>query len=341
MPHLFYMNRYWMISSDDFPIFISLAAWIRFTFIGAVIITQIIWNQLFYQDIPFSRNYLAIYLISSISLLFLVILCESLLITRSFIGTLTDEYSRYHQVIDVLNIRYYLFQVQAVVAVLGIVTIIECQQHHIYHIDTYYYFSVLVGLNILYHCVDYIGVLIAYRFFSYPTNIFTRNKFDRSEFQQLWKLRCLNTCYVAKLLTCGLFGGRFGGATDIGEDVEAVASLITDLLHHEGLLDVVFTDIIAGMILVGHRQKMRMLSDASTHDIESSYRSSLYADQLRFDYEGTISKSNLGNSPETDAMVAEKLYKYCVYSCTIYSYMLRIYVSDVIPPDARHGVDSD
>jgi hypothetical protein len=58
---------------------------------------------------------------------------------------------------------------------------------------------------------------------------------------QIWETRCRYLCNTMRFLTCNLFGGG-----RIGEELESVARVLTAFFHHEGFLDVVASDVVAG-----------------------------------------------------------------------------------------------
>ena len=66
----------------------------------------------------------------------------------------------------------------------------------------------------------------------------------------MWASRCQIFCRVSQAVTCGLFGS-------VGnlQDIEAVAKVLTNFFHHNGFLDVVPSDAVAGILLVRLQQR--------------------------------------------------------------------------------------
>jgi hypothetical protein len=54
-----------------------------------------------------------------------------------------------------------------------------------------------------------------------------------------------------QLLTCNLFGGA-----GVGDDLATVGRVFSNFFHHEGFLDVVPSDVMAGFLLVRFQQKI-------------------------------------------------------------------------------------
>eukprot|EP01038_Epipyxis_sp_PR26KG_P009971 gene9971-13411_t len=68
--------------------------------------------------------------------------------------------------------------------------------------------------------------------------------------QSLWEKRCKILCKSVQICSCNLFGGN-----NIQDSFEEVARIFTKVFHHDGFLDVVPSDVVAGIILVRHEQK--------------------------------------------------------------------------------------
>ena len=70
---------------------------------------------------------------------------------------------------------------------------------------------------------------------------------------EVWERKCLFCCKTTSLLTCFLFGGHRIQRSDFGH----VGSAFTDFFDHGGFMDVVTSDILAGLILLLLVQKFR------------------------------------------------------------------------------------
>jgi sn1-specific diacylglycerol lipase len=73
--------------------------------------------------------------------------------------------------------------------------------------------------------------------------------------KELWQDRCRTGCRCLQLTTCNLFGGHH-----IGEDLEAVGEIFAQFFHHDGFLDVVPSDVVAGLVLVRLQQRAKVAS---------------------------------------------------------------------------------
>lgn len=71
-----------------------------------------------------------------------------------------------------------------------------------------------------------------------------------SESQKKWEKRCSSLCNCTRFFSCGIFGG-----SNISQDIEAVAKVLTSFFQHDGFLDVVPSDVLAGILLVRLQQR--------------------------------------------------------------------------------------
>ena len=73
---------------------------------------------------------------------------------------------------------------------------------------------------------------------------------EDADAEPVWLLRLSNLCALARCFSCTILGGK-----DVEEqDIEGAAKLFTLFFHHEGFLDVVPSDVLAGMLLVRVQQ---------------------------------------------------------------------------------------
>ena len=70
-----------------------------------------------------------------------------------------------------------------------------------------------------------------------------------SKNQKVWAKRCQAICSCTRFFSCGIFGGA-----NVTQDIDAVARVMTKLFHHDGFLDVVPSDVLAGILLVRLQQ---------------------------------------------------------------------------------------
>jgi sn1-specific diacylglycerol lipase len=86
-----------------------------------------------------------------------------------------------------------------------------------------------------------------------------KDKFTLDHSKELWHDRCRAGCRCLQLSTCNLFGGHH-----IGDDLEAVGEVFAQFFHHDGFLDVVPSDVVAGLVLVRLQQRAKVASLRST-----------------------------------------------------------------------------
>lgn len=256
----------------------------------------------------------------------MIAITEILLIRQSFKGSIVDNNARTMYITELLGIRVYLLICQVVFIILGIICIIESFKYELYsEVSGYHYLFLLTTLALFYHMIDICGLINFYLVFSFPLTSLTSNHVDRNQSVELWKVRCSKTCNLLKIITCNIFGGN-----NINEDLEAVAHVLTDLFHHDGLLDVVFTDIVAGIILVKLQQEKYfnnslMQSEVDYIDLESN--NPLFGEKVDIGIENI---DDVEENKQKSQRLLNTLSRYCVYSCSIYSYMLQLYVRKAV-----------
>ena len=88
--------------------------------------------------------------------------------------------------------------------------------------------------------------------------------------EEMWADRCASACHCMSVASCFLFGGReLTGQAEFGE----VARALADYLETRGVLDVVPSDIVTGMIVLQMIQRQR-LAIARSALLEQDRRSS-------------------------------------------------------------------
>lgn len=75
--------------------------------------------------------------------------------------------------------------------------------------------------------------------------------------EEMWAERCASFCQCLSWMSCFLFGGReLAGQAEFGD----VARALADYLEYRGVLDVVPSDIVTGLILVRSIQQERIMN---------------------------------------------------------------------------------
>jgi sn1-specific diacylglycerol lipase len=103
--------------------------------------------------------------------------------------------------------------------------------------------------------------------------LFSANKIDEDDRHQepkdqswalnTWENRCRRYTRHIQICSCNLFGG-----SNITEGFDEVAKVLTDFFHHDGFLDVVPSDVVAGIVLVRIEQRtVRRLVSVAEDDL--------------------------------------------------------------------------
>jgi hypothetical protein len=69
-----------------------------------------------------------------------------------------------------------------------------------------------------------------------------------------WENRCRSMVRIVRYCTCNIFGGN-----NVEEGFQQVARVLTTFFHHDGFLDVVASDIVAGIVLLRVEQRENRL----------------------------------------------------------------------------------
>eukprot|EP00903_Cladosiphon_okamuranus_P015368 g14194.t1 len=88
-------------------------------------------------------------------------------------------------------------------------------------------------------------------------------RFPSTEIEGQWKTRCHWLYRVVLFFTCGLFGGRGIRQTDFDQTFDRLARIMARIFHTEEYLDVVPSDIAAGIVLLYHKQRHQRQTGAS------------------------------------------------------------------------------
>lgn len=88
------------------------------------------------------------------------------------------------------------------------------------------------------------------------------NDYHHQNVERLWEQRCSLLCSCLGMSTCFLFGGRelSTGSSSSGQThYEAVARALSDFTESRGVLDIVPTDLAAGLLVLQRVQRQRVL----------------------------------------------------------------------------------
>jgi hypothetical protein len=202
---------------------------------------------------------LQVYLLLSILLFVLSVVVDGLIINASLKGSIIESDKRGNMG-NYLTMKVALTLVQLVCAAFGLAGIFlgssaDCNQ------DNYDYTMsrIFVGIVAISQVIDSTVLFCCCYCFqaSYskedhlsPEQIELR---DEHSIIQLWESRCQMMTRYIHLLCCNLFGGG-----NIEEGFDQVAKVLTTFFHHDGFLDVVASDVVAGFILVRVEQRYHL-----------------------------------------------------------------------------------
>jgi hypothetical protein len=188
-----------------------------------------------------------LYLSISVFLFLCSVICEYYIIQISIEGTLVENSNRDKKLEFYLFFHIGLSVLQLLAAIFGCLIIaahsyIPCKarlRESQNNIDL-----ILLSIVVISQLIDVFAscccclTLTAYRKdISKPVEIR-----DEVEVVRSWRNCCQTMCKSIQICTCNLFGG-----SNIGDDLEAVARLFTVFFHFEGFLDVVPSDVVAGL----------------------------------------------------------------------------------------------
>jgi len=267
MPHLVYLGRYWKLSGDEFVLPSACAACLRLFWICSLVaIISTIMNDLSSCG---DGWVILLYLFFSIVICFLAVVCEGLLVLASLKGSIVDSASR-SGLYKYLNFHIVLGVLQLCCAVIGVVIV---ARHDFPCSDAFSaaWDNVLLLAVVVSQLIDMFGLICCF-------SVFRAHNVNKGEYEdadvenpggytiedakQRWESRCKTGCKYLQLCTCNLFGGH-----GIGDELETVGALFANFFHHEGFLDVVPSDVAAGLVLVRLQQRARVyaLKNGSTN----------------------------------------------------------------------------
>ena len=158
----------------------------------------------------------------------LIAVSEGVIIQRSLHGKIMDyNNSRNNLIKDILDIRIYLLFCQVIFLILGLICFGESFYYTLWspRINRNIPLGICL-LCIIYHTLDVVFLVNFYFGLSFRSDDVHQYNINRIQSMELWKLRCIRTCNILKFLTCNLFGG-----SNIHEDLESVASVLTDFIN--------------------------------------------------------------------------------------------------------------
>lgn len=350
MPHLKYRGRFWRVSSDE----------LFFPGVFAII-GRIIWSALLITILAFitprlsrcpDADGLLTYLYLSLILFVLSIFCEGCLVKKSLVGSIVETGKREEGIGKYLTAHIFLGVIQFILSIFGMFAISsrssipcindfeETQQHDI----------ILLSVVAISQLVDITSILCCcYSFSTFKG----REGYLKDEQYNATLLegRCKSIMKILQIVCCNIFGG-----SNVEEDLTTVARVLTNFFHHDGFLDVVPSDVVAGIMLVRIQQRDRRLdlcnqvglsedligfksfqksgeNETIFRDIEESCErdegnspSNFASQSISLSPHSVVLRRDLDKRCETDRRIVETAAKYAVYMIAIYTHLLALYM---------------
>lgn len=192
----------------------------------------------------------------------------------------------------------------------------------------------LLSVVVISQLIDILSLFCCcYLFSSNPVGILTQN--DENRTNEIWVGRCRFLCKSIQLCSCNIFGG-----SNIHDDLEAVAKVLTNFFHHDGFLDVVPSDVVAGIILVRQQQRnqihikveeenLRYRNNDADISIEAGVEVSRVDRKMtrkRSQYMGRHIVQSYTNQQEQELDIFARL---SVYALSAYTSMILMYMKPV------------
>ena len=341
MPHLRYNGRLWRVSSDElfFPGVFAIFGRIFWT---TLLITILAFATPRLSRCPNGGGLLS-YLYLSLAVFVLSIFCEGCIVKKSLVGSIVETGKREEGIGKFLTAHLILGVLQFFLAICGLFVIssrsfIPCVNELR---STQQYDLILLGVIVISQLVDITSLICCCYSFS-ASRVGDESLQDEHYAATLLEGRCKSFMRYFQLISCNLFGG-----SNIDEGLNTVARVLTNFFHHDGFLDVVPSDVVAGIMLVRIQQRQRrrqLLSQTMNPLSHSDFEGPLkYVDveeardgeDLRTAF---ISNNNvmspfavsdrrtLDKRNEADRALIEIAAKYAVYMIAIYTHLLALYM---------------
>jgi hypothetical protein len=275
MPHLYFHKRYFRISNDD--LFIPLS----FTIIGRIAWMIILCTYLGFQfpDLAscLAGTFILVYLLSSIFFLFLIIFMDFAIMGISLQGAIIEVEKR-KNINACLYARLFITYMQVISGFFGIFALSYADAIPCNATDAGTRLSqLLFSVNIIFQYLD-VGCLSCCCYFTSSSLRLEREEEEEEDRENdieegrtprrrvhhkswrqstgkdvtaRWTTRAQLWLERVELFTGNLLesGGR------PGEEMNSLAEFLAKFFHHDGFLDVVASDIVAGLILVRKEQE--------------------------------------------------------------------------------------
>jgi sn1-specific diacylglycerol lipase len=338
MPHLRYCGRVFHVAGDELalPAICSISGRI-FWLVLVCVAYGISFDNL--SNCYANGWLLQWYLVGSICLFVLSILVELLLIRTSMKGSMVISQER-QDLGDYLSYKLILNIAQILLAIVGIVSlalrsVVNCDST-VFQNNLVLAFVVIVVISQLLDT----GLIIC------CCICLTRNVDDEVRDENtmisLWENRCRQWSRYLSLIFCNLFGGG-----NVEEGMDQVARVLTTFFHHNGFLDVVASDVAAGIVLVRLEQRSQ-IPIVQFSDVQvGEYKEAILANSMgsvhrdrHFLFSQDLSRSNniyssrfAPGSALPDVSISiydvEEWHRCMVFCLALYSHLLAIYMHPI------------
>jgi hypothetical protein len=256
MPHLYFRNKYWWIGGDDLviPAAYSIIGRLFWEFFLAIV-TYLDFHTLY----PCNNGLIIlVYLCSSMAVQFLMIVNDLCILCVSMRGTIIDIEGVRKPLQHFLYYRLLITYSEGFVTLLGFIGWL-LSWHHLPcgagHERTMINL-IIFGMLLLSQVLD----LTSITFCSYvlPKSIDRQGRDilsthahaigvldDEESILAKWEDRLNRAIKAIQFYGCNRYGG-----SNVNESLRNVARVFTRMFHHDGFLDVVPSDVLAGLILV-------------------------------------------------------------------------------------------
>jgi hypothetical protein len=251
MPHLKYNGRFWRVSSDE--LFLpGIFAILGRLFWSTVLIVILAYSTARLSRCSESKGLLA-YLYISLIVSVLSFLCEVCLVRKSLLGSMVEKEKRDNGLEKFLTAHIVLCVSQFALAIFGVFVV--SSDSYIPCASTFQmsktYDLILLSVIIITQFVDISSLVCCCYTFSAKKGSAQFPEQD-DVIATIWENRCKSILKCAQIFSCNIFGGG-----NVERDLLAVAKILTSFFHHDGFLDVVPSDILAGIILVRMQQRAK------------------------------------------------------------------------------------
>ena len=264
MPHLRYNGRLWRLSSDELfvPGMFAITVRVFWSTLLIIILSYSVQRLLRCPD----GSGVVTYLCLTLAVSFFSILCEVGVVRKSLIGSIAEASKREVGIQNYFTAHIILGCMQFILAIYGIFIIsahsfIPCSSSFK---NSKSFDLVLLSVTVITQLVDISSlVCCCYTFSANEESEEYSEDYDAAA--TVWEERCMSGIKFLQICSCNIFGGG-----NVGEDLKAVSRVLTNFFHHDGFLDVVPSDVVAGIILVRAMQRAKKKVESGTGSSSSS-----------------------------------------------------------------------